>query len=61
MELKTLDISFCDKNALNLVNKEAKELIINEKLSEKIQRLFQRTSSSTSVAAGAAASAGRRL
>ena len=32
MELKTLDISFCDKNALNLVNKEAKELIINEKL-----------------------------
>lgn len=32
MELKTLDISFCDKNALNLVNKEAKELIINNKL-----------------------------
>ena len=30
MELKTLDISFCDKNALNLVNKEAKEFIMNK-------------------------------
>lgn len=30
MEVKTLDISFCDKNALNLVNKEAKEYIMNK-------------------------------
>ena len=30
MEIKTLDISFCNKNALNLVNKEAKEYVMNK-------------------------------
>ena len=29
MELKTLDISFCSKNALNLVNSEAKQYIMD--------------------------------
>lgn len=30
MEIKTLDISFCNKNALNLVNKEAKQFVMDK-------------------------------